>query len=100
MTLSFRLRARPNGGLDARFKAAAEKRGCHKLSDPQRQRLRGVRTPEARSCTNEVRKRAALTATRASAEAGTKRGRLGWWVSWSRKDDDGGTIRPYAQLQR
>jgi hypothetical protein len=34
------------------------------------------RTPEARSCTNAVRKRAALTATRASAEAGTKRGRL------------------------
>jgi hypothetical protein len=35
------------------------------------------RTPEARSCTNAVRKRAALTEPRASAEPGTKRGRLG-----------------------
>jgi hypothetical protein len=51
MVLSFRFRARPHGGLDARFKAETYKRGCHKLSDPQRQRLRGVRTPAARSCT-------------------------------------------------
>jgi len=43
----------------------------------------------ARSCTNAVRKRAALTEPRAAAEPGTKRGRLGWWASWSRKDDDG-----------
>jgi hypothetical protein len=47
------------------------------------------RTPEARSCTNAVRKRAALTAMRTSAEPGTKRGRLGWWVSRFRKDCDG-----------
>src|SRR6202035_6151826 len=46
------------------------------------------RTPQARSCTNAVRKRAAFTATRASAEPGTKRGRLGWRVTMTRKDDD------------
>src|SRR3984885_274500 len=33
MVLSFRLRARPHGGLDARFKAEAEKRGCHKRAE-------------------------------------------------------------------
>jgi hypothetical protein len=32
MVLSFRLRARPNGGLDARSKAEAKNRGCHELA--------------------------------------------------------------------
>jgi hypothetical protein len=32
------VRGRPNGGLDARFQAEAEKRGCHKLSEGHRRR--------------------------------------------------------------
>jgi hypothetical protein len=40
------------------------------------------------------RKRAALTAPRASAEPGTKRGRFGWWASWVRKDDGEETPSP------
>src|ERR1700683_760167 len=61
------------------FPGRGEKRGCHKLSDLPAVASEGGRTPQARSCTNEVRKRAAFTEPRAAAEPGTKRGRLGWW---------------------
>src|ERR1700736_6169635 len=80
MTLSFRSRARPNGGLDARSEAEAEKRGCHKRAagPPKGAELHERSEP----------KRAGLIATRASAEPGTKRGRFVWWAGWFRKDDD------------
>src|SRR6202035_4478797 len=57
------------------------------------------RTPEARSCTNAVRKRAALMATRASAEPGTKRGRLGRRVRLARKDAAAETVAPLTARQ-
>lgn len=70
-------------GLEARSKDAAKKRDCHKLPGG---------APEARSSTNEVRKRAALTEPHAAAEPGTKRGRLGRRVIWS-------TGRLYGKLK-
>jgi hypothetical protein len=48
-----------------------------------------ARTPEARSCTNAVRKQAALTEPRAAAEPGTKRGRFAGGVQFTKAENDG-----------
>ena len=45
----------------------------------------------ARSCTNAVRKRAAFTDPRASAEPGTKRGRLAGGMSYTERTMTGRT---------